>query len=146
MGSLLQELLTGVPLSAVLQERVALAEEQYQRAIHENENYRLRVAAIEREIEDLRARMLAGRTSGLRDDTGRVLVHLFKAEAREDRDIESTAKKLTMEQNVLRYHLDQLEQAGLVDMESSKYLHGHVYWALTPKGRKHVVESRLISC
>jgi DNA-binding MarR family transcriptional regulator len=144
MGSLFQELLTGVPLSAVLQERVALAEEQYQRAIHEIENYRLRVAAIERENEDLRARMLAGRTNGLAADTGRVLVHLFKAEAREDRDVESMAKKLAMERNVLRYHLDQLEQAGLVDLESGKYLHGHVYWALTPKGRKHVVESRLI--
>jgi DNA-binding MarR family transcriptional regulator len=144
MSSLLQDLLTGVPLSAVLQERVALAEEKYQRAIHENENYKQRVAAIERENEDLRARVLAGRTSGLRDDTGRVLAHLFKAEAREDRDIESTAKKLAMEQNVLRYHLDQLEQAGLVDMESSKYVHGHVYWALTPEGRKYVVEGKLV--
>jgi DNA-binding MarR family transcriptional regulator len=145
MGSLLQDLLTGVPLSAVLQERVALAEEKYQRAIHENESYKQRVVAIERENEDLRARILAGRTSGgLRDDTGRVLAHLFKAEAREDRDIESTAKKLAMEQNVLRYHLDQLERAGLVDMESSKYVHGHVYWALTPEGRKYVVEGKLI--
>jgi hypothetical protein len=41
---LLQDLLTEVPLSAVLRERVALAEDRYERAIKESEGYKQRIA------------------------------------------------------------------------------------------------------
>jgi hypothetical protein len=79
----------------------------------------------------------------LTHDRGRVLVHLFKAEEKEDRDVETMARKLAMERNVLRYHLDQLKEASLADMESGKYIYGRVYWAVTAEGRKHVVEGGL---
>ena len=65
MGSVLQELLTEVPLSAVLRERVARAEERYAREL---ENCRQRVAAVERENEALRAKIQAGPASGLKGD------------------------------------------------------------------------------
>jgi predicted ArsR family transcriptional regulator len=80
----------------------------------------------------------------LMDDTGRVLVHLFKAEARGERDVETLSRKLEMERNVIRYHLDQLKEAGLADIESGKYLYGPIYWGVTAEGRKHVVEGKLI--
>ena len=80
----------------------------------------------------------------LMNDSGRVLVHLFRAEARGDRDVETMARTLAMERNVIRYHLDQLKEARLADMESGKYLYGPVYWGLTAEGRRHVVEGRLI--
>jgi predicted ArsR family transcriptional regulator len=77
-------------------------------------------------------------------DTVRVLVHLFKTEAKEDRDIIAIAKQLAMVSNVVRYHLDQLTVAGLADMESGKYVYGRVYWGSTTAGRKYVVERKLI--
>ncbi|HEY6257691.1 MAG TPA: hypothetical protein VIY51_18065 [Xanthobacteraceae bacterium] len=78
----------------------------------------------------------------LMHDTGRVLAHLFNAEARGERDVETMARKLAMERNVVRYHLDRLKEARLADMETGKYLYGHVYWGLTAEGRKHVVEGK----
>jgi predicted ArsR family transcriptional regulator len=77
-------------------------------------------------------------------DTVRVLVHLFKSEAKEDREIIAIAKQLAMVGNVVRYHLDQLTEAGLADMESGKYVYGRVYWASTTAGRKYVVERKLM--
>jgi predicted ArsR family transcriptional regulator len=80
----------------------------------------------------------------LKHDTWRVLVHLFKAEERGDRDVEAMAKRLEMERNVIRYHLDQLKEAGLADIESGKYIHGPIYWGVTAEGRRYVVEGNLI--
>ena len=82
--------------------------------------------------------------STLMHDTGLVLVHLFKAEARGDRDVETIAEKLEMERNVIRYHLDQLKEAGLADIESGKYVYGPIFWGVTAEGRRHVVEGKLI--
>src|SRR5262249_39824875 len=116
MGSLLQELLTKVPLPAMLRERVALADEKYQRAIGEVESLKQRFAAIERENVALRARAPGEPTSKLGDDTVRVLVHLFMTDAREERDLGTMSKKLGMERNAVQYHLDQLKADGLVDL------------------------------
>ena len=140
MGSVLQELLTEVPLSAVLRERVARAEERYAREL---ENCRQRVAAVERENEALRAKIQTGPASGLKGDRARVLVHLFLPDPKENQDAEAIATTLGMERNVVQYHLEQLKKAGFVDMVSGKYLHGPVYWAITPEGREQVVEGQL---
>lgn len=80
----------------------------------------------------------------LMHDTGLVLVHLFKAEEKGDRDVETIAEKLAMERNVIRYHLDQLKEAGLADIESGKYVYGPIFWGVTAEGRRHVVEGKLI--
>jgi cell division protein FtsB len=53
MGTI-QDLLTEVPLSAVLKERVALADQRYERAKEEIEEQKKRIAVLEREIETLR--------------------------------------------------------------------------------------------
>ena len=116
----------------------------YERAMCELEDCKRRIAAVELENAGLRAQMLAPPQRGLGTDGVHLLVHLFKAEAKEDRDIASIARALAMERNVLQYHLDRLEEAGLVCKQSGKYLLGHVYWALTSVGRKQVVEGRLV--
>jgi hypothetical protein len=142
--SLLQELLKEVPLSSVLRERVALAEDKFERASKEIDGYRQRIAALERENEELRAQIPSGPPS-IDADTARVLVTIFRAADMEDRDIGIMARKLSMERGVLQYYLDRLKEAGLADVTGGNYLHGHVYWGLTPKGRQHVVEGKLIS-
>jgi predicted ArsR family transcriptional regulator len=78
---------------------------------------------------------------GSEHDTVRLLVHLFTAEAREDREVKAMAKRFAMAGNIVRYHLDQLKQAGLADVES---VCSGVYWAPTSAGRKYVVERKLI--
>ena len=80
----------------------------------------------------------------LMHDTGRVLVHLFKADEKGERDVETMARILEMGRNVIRYHLEQLKEAGLADIESGKYIYGPIYWGVTAEGRKHVVEGKLI--
>ncbi|MGA9195106.1 MAG: hypothetical protein WB037_08455 [Pseudolabrys sp.] len=142
--SLLQDLLKEVPLSSVLRERVALAEDKFERASKEIDGYRQRIAALERENEELRAQIPSG-PPNIDADTDRVLVTIFRAEDMEDRDIGIMARKLSMERGILQYHLDRLKEAGLADVTGGNYLHGHVYWGLTPKGRQHVVEGKLNS-
>jgi DNA-binding MarR family transcriptional regulator len=141
---LLQDLLKEVPLSSVLKERVALAEEKFERASKEIESYKQRVAALERENEMLRAQIPSKPPRTLDGDTARVLVGLFKAAEMEDRDVGAMARELVMERGVLQYHLDRLQEAGLADVTGANYLHEHIYWGLTPKGRQYVVEEKLI--
>ena len=55
------------------------------------------------------------------------------------------AQRLQMERGVAEYHLDQLKTRGLAVCTGGNYLHGYVYWGLTPEGRRYVVENGLIS-
>lgn len=50
----IQDILTEVPLSAVMKERLALAEQKYDEAVAENERLRGRVAELEGENAELR--------------------------------------------------------------------------------------------
>jgi hypothetical protein len=92
---LLQDLLKEVPLSSVLKERVALAEEKHARAMEENEGYKKRVASLERENESLRAQ-LPKSDGTLSENTACVLVHLFRAPTREHRDVSFMSRQLVM--------------------------------------------------
>jgi DNA-binding HxlR family transcriptional regulator len=49
-----------------------------------------------------------------------------------------------MEKGVVKYHLDLLKDVGFAAVTSGNYVTGHVYWSLTPAGRKHAVEKKLI--
>jgi len=142
---LLQDLLKEVPLSSVLRERVALAEEKYERASREAETYKQRIAALERENETVRVQIsFKPVVNALSSDTARVLVHLFRAKDMYARDVGAMAEKLRFERNILQHHLDRLQVTGLAETTGGNYLHGHVYWALAPEGRRYVVESKLI--
>jgi hypothetical protein len=144
MGAI-QDLLTEVPLSAVLKERVALADQKYERAREEIEGYKRRITDLEREVESLRARIPSELSPDFGADAARVLVHLFRAAAQmEARDVGNMARTLGIERGMLQYHLDQIRDAGLADVASANYVHGHVYWALKPDGRRYVVERKLI--
>jgi DNA-binding MarR family transcriptional regulator len=81
------------------------------------------------------------RETTLNDDTVRVLIHIFRTPRLEDRDVGAISRALNLERSMLEYHLDRLADAELAETAGGNYLHGHVYWALTPKGRQHVVES-----
>ncbi len=50
----IKDLLKEVPLSALLQERVALAEQKFDQAVEEAQKLRQRVADLEQEITELR--------------------------------------------------------------------------------------------
>jgi DNA-binding transcriptional ArsR family regulator len=141
----LQDFLKDVPLSDAQRERIALAEVRYDRAIHEVEGYKRRVAALELENESLtlRAQVPSEPASGLGSDTVRVLVHLFGVEEIDGRDVGAMSRELAMERGALEHHLDRLKKSGLADLTGGNYVLGHVYWALTPEGRRHVAEGKL---
>jgi DNA-binding MarR family transcriptional regulator len=141
----LQDFLKDVPLSDAQRERIALAEVRYDRAIHEVEGYKRRVAALELENESLtlRAQVPSEPASGLGSDTVRVLVHLFGVEEIDGRDVGAMCRELAMERGALEHHLDRLKKSGLADVTGGNYVLEHVYWALTPEGRRHVAEGKL---
>jgi DNA-binding transcriptional ArsR family regulator len=138
----IEDLLKEVPLSAVLKERVELADQKYEAAMRENEALKRRLTNLEKENAELRARLPHGQEIG--DDTVRVLVHLFKTHEMDDQDVGAMARALTMERGVLQYHLDRLDEAKLAECTGGNYVDGHVYWALTPEGRRYAVERKLI--
>jgi hypothetical protein len=142
MGTI-QDLLQEIPLSAVLKERVALAEQKYEGAMKENASLKEQVQLLEQEIANLHAKIPNQRDGGLNDDTARVLAYLFKAEG-DAMDVGITAQSLKMEKGVVKYHLDLLDSAGLATCTGGNYLSGHTYWGLTPAGRKFAVENKLI--
>jgi hypothetical protein len=141
--SLLQDLLQEVPLSAVLRERVTLAESRFAEANRQMETLKQRVQTLEIENAELRAQIPKGGVQ-LSPDTCRVLVHLFRTRELEERDVGAMADALQMEGGVLQYHLDCLQESNLADVSGGNYVHGHVYWTSTPEGRRYVVEQRLI--
>jgi len=143
MGTI-QDLLQEVPLAAVLRERVALAEQKYEAALRENAELKKRVTALEQENATLRAQIPQKREGTLDNDTARVLAHLFHAED-EQRDVGIMARALGMDKGVMKYHLDLLDEAGFATVVGGNYLHGHTYWGLTPAGRRHAVEQKLIN-
>jgi hypothetical protein len=142
MGTI-QDLLQEVPLSAVLKERVALAEQKYEIAMRENANQKQRIHALEEENAALH-RLIPRQEHGLLDDdAARVLLHLFRAEG-DAKDVGITARMLQMEKGVVQYRLDQLKSAGMAVCTSGNYVKHHMYWGLTPTGRKYAVEKKLV--
>jgi len=140
----MQDLLQEVPLSAVLRERVALAEQKYEAAMTENAELRRQLRALENENATLRALTPPINNDDLVDEeTARVLVHLFRAEG-DTRDVGITARILGMEKGVVQYHLDQLKSAGMAHCTSGNYVKHHMCWSLTPDGRKYAVAKKLI--
>jgi DNA-binding MarR family transcriptional regulator len=141
----LEDLLKEVPLSAVMKERVQLAADKLALATEQNESLKQRIRALEKENRQLREQIPKESPDSLSHDTSRVLVYLFQAPQSDDCHVEAIAHALEIDEGVIRYHLDQLKDAGFADVRSANYIHGHVYWGLTPAGRRHVVENNLHS-
>jgi hypothetical protein len=80
--------------------------------------------------------------SPLSDDAIRVLVKIFNSPTLDDREVRAMSLTLQLQRNVLQYHLDCLNQAGLADIAGGN-IDGSVYWNLTPQGRRYVMEQRL---
>ena len=118
-----------VPLSAVLKERVELAEQKYEGAIKENATLKQRVNDLENEVATLRAQIPTKQADPLGEDTTRVLVHLFRAEGHDlgHRDVGAMTRALHMDHSVLQYHLDRIREAGLGKISSGNYVTGQIF-------------------
>lgn len=123
---------------ALAEERIALAEAKYATTAEDLEQCRQRIADLERENSNLRAQTPSAEIT-LKPNTIRVLLYMFEATEMDDREVSLIASRLGMTQGVLQYHLDRLRTARLAH-ESAVDI-GGVYWALTPDGRKYLMES-----
>jgi hypothetical protein len=63
----------------------------------------------------------------------------------EARDVGVMASILQLEEGMLEYHLVILDEAKLAENTGFNYLDGGVFWAITPQGRRYVVEHNLLS-
>jgi len=152
MGAI-ADLLTEIPLSAVLRERVKLVEQKYELPEGENSALKDKVAKFEQENAGLRARIPAIPSDDLSDDDKKMLTGLFHArndhtggpfeEPVAENDVNALARHTGMDWNTAHYHLDRLAKRGLVENTGSNALYGHSYWSLTERGRAYVVENGL---
>jgi DNA-binding transcriptional ArsR family regulator len=126
-----------------MKERVQLAAERLAVATEQNEVLKQRIKVLEKENDDLRASIPQQTAELISDDTRRVLVHLFRTTILEDRDVGTMARALGMEISILKYHLDRLNENNFAACTGGNYVDGHVYWALSPEGRRYAVERKL---
>ena len=131
-------------LSAVLRERVSSAERARDEEKANAEALRLEVDELKREVEQLRSQIeLDVDPSDLKQETCKVLIYLFRSDG-ENSDIGCMADALKIEQGIAQYHLDLLERHGLARLIGGNVIYGHVYWDLTSKGRRYVIEKGLL--
>lgn len=143
--SWLSDLIKDIPVSAVLKERLALAEDKFNKITDENGELRERVAELEAEVTDLRARIPAEPKQAphdLSEKTLEVMVYLFRAQGR-NKDVGIIASNVRLERSEAEYHLELLEERGLSEITGGDYVDGHIYWDLTTLGRRYVVENGL---
>ena len=136
------DLLKDVPVTAVVKERLALAEDKYKTVADEKNRLQERIAVLEEENASLRAQLPKKKDGALEDDTKRVLVQLFTATDIEDRGVRSISNALRIANGVAKYHLDRLEDANLALCTSADDI--DVYWNITPEGRRYAVENKLV--
>ena len=146
--------LKGIPLSAVLRERVKLSKQKYELLEGENSVLKDRVAKLEQENVELRAQIPAIPSDDLSDDDKKMLTRLLHAwndhtgdpyrEPVVENDVNALARHLGMDRNTAHYHLDRLEKRGLVHRTVSAARYGYsCWWLLTERGRAYVVENGL---
>jgi ActR/RegA family two-component response regulator len=108
----------------------------------ESEGLKQRIAVLEKDNAALRAQIPDKQE--MSGDTVRVLLHLFKTDEMDDRDVGVMARAMNMERSVLAYHLERLADNSLAENTGFNTLSGAVHWALTSQGRRYVVERKLI--
>lgn len=145
--SWLKELLTDIPLSEVLKERIALADDKVRKA--ELERHELateldaaqkKIEQLERELSELKKQSIEDKVGNKLDgDASRVLGYLFNAKG-EERDTRYISRRLDLQEGMLDYHLDTLESINFAVCSGGNYVSGAVYWDITPAGRKFAVE------
>jgi hypothetical protein len=111
MGAI-ADLLTEIPLSAVLRERVKLFEQKYELPEGENSALKDKVAKFEQENAGLRARIPAIPSDDLSDDDKKMLTGLFHArndhtggpfeEPVAENDVNALARRLGMDPDTAR--------------------------------------------
>ena len=136
----LQDWLKEVPLSAVMQQRVTLAEERFAKVEAEAEELRRKVAELEKENRKLKDAIPKQRP--LSNEQNRILVLMFEKNSGKCSD-SYLRNELDIIPNMLRYHIETLQELLLV-RRADEYFDSHDVWELTAKGRRYVVENGLL--
>jgi DNA-binding MarR family transcriptional regulator len=135
------------------------AEGACERAIKDIEQFKQHVAALERVDAELRAKFDQEDELSLQTDgepraqpdqesewslqTLRILVHMYITENVGQRNVGVMARKFKMGRATLQSHLDRLHQHGLAESGQASHRLGHMYWGVTPEGRKFIAERKL---
>ncbi len=131
-------------LSPILRERLSLAEKELKEKKVEGEALRKDRDEWKREAEQLRSQAASDVDHGdLSEETCDVLIYLFRTDG-EDCDAGFMADDLQMERGIANYHLDLLHECGLAHLIGGNVIDGSVFWGLTSKGRRYVVEKGLL--
>ena len=99
------DLLQGIPVNAVLRERILLMQEQHDHVLQENEKLRKRVEELEKENSELHAQVPTKAASSLDEEAEDVMVYLFRS-SDDERDVGTMCRSLKMERGVADHQLD----------------------------------------
>lgn len=148
--SWIREIFKEVQLSDVMRERVALADDRVEHTLAKLEaseetvkRLKERIALLEEELAKHEIATPAEPHISLSTKATELMLEMFRADRLFDRDVGAMARKLGIDRNTAKYHLDQLKNCGFARSTGANYKHHHEYWGLMPAGRKHVVEQIL---
>lgn len=131
------DMLKEVPLSAVLKEKLTVAEAEVKKLTD-------RISSLEAENSQLHSRLSAAtkiEQGDLAKDTLRLLKCMFKESAAHGVTVASLVHYLGFERGMVLYHLDELREQKFVQQISIAGMGRDAAWALTPAGRKFAVTS-----
>jgi chromosome segregation ATPase len=141
------DLLKDIPLSAVLRERLAEADQkvsaleaQVRKLETESTQLRATVKQKDAEIERLLAQTQKQQTAGLAEIEKRILLMLASEGSIGEGDI---AKRLGVGQHVADHHLEKLEDAQMIWAEKATY-GVPLCWQLMRPGRDYLIEHGLL--
>ena len=133
-----------IQLSPVLREKLSKVERERDEAKAEVESYRQRVNELELKVEQQRCQIeLDAFDIDFSEGACNVLRYLFLCEG-ENCDIGCMADSFKITRGLAQYHLDLLASLELACCTGGNTIHEHVYWDLTVKGRRYVVEKGLL--
>jgi DNA-binding MarR family transcriptional regulator len=123
--------------------RAERAEDACDRATRDIDAFKQQIANLKHLQEQFCAQILAESDDSLSYATRRVLLHMFLTETRGQRDVGVMARRLKIDRQVLQGHLDRLQASRLAESERENHRLGHLYWALTERGRQHILDHQL---
>ena len=145
-----QDLLKEVPVSSVLRERLELAADRVQRSEEKVTELSLQLDDARKEIASLRdsialkdSELERFKGGALGEVAEKVLAHFVEAED-DSRDVGIASVHLRLKRAIVEFHLDELESRGYATCTGGNYVQGHVYWGVTPEGRKYAVLKGLV--
>jgi predicted transcriptional regulator len=138
---LVTDIIKGLPLTAVMDEKIKTLEKEISKIENERDGLRARCSSLEKENADLRTQIQAvlaprQRRSSIEED---ILGYLWNKDAQYAVDV---GRVLSMVKDKAAFHLDELEKAELVHCQINMF--NPPRYVLTQEGKRYLLDKGLV--